>query len=152
MQSQALILETGISRAAHAPGASRGVPTPNEPGCASPHRDEGQMRRANEMRQPIETEFVQIENVVCNSSPWEARTALAPNDALGTQTLHARSVELVAQPGKTRELGSWVRGVLRYHPKQHRGFAGVIVLCSVKDPRLFLWLGFGTPERHTAIV
>jgi len=40
IQSQALILETGISRTAHAPGASRGVPTPNEPGCASPHRDE----------------------------------------------------------------------------------------------------------------
>jgi len=104
MQPQALILETGISRAAHAPGASRGVPTPNEPGCASPHRDEGHVRRLNEMRHPIETEFVQIENVVCNSSPWEARTTLAPN-ALGTQTLHARSVELVAQPGKNSRVG-----------------------------------------------
>ena len=78
------------------------------------------------MRRPIETEFVQIENVVCNSSPWEARTELAPN-TLGTQTLHARSVELVAQPGKIRELGSCVRGTLMDHLKKQRGFAAVIV-------------------------
>ena len=99
------------------------------------------------MRQPIETEFVQIENVVCNSSPWEARTALAPNDALGTQTLHARSVELVAQPGKTRELGSCVRGVLMAHLKKQRGFAGVIVLSSVKEPRLILVMSFWKSEK-----
>jgi hypothetical protein len=146
MQSQALILETGISRTAHAPGASRGVPTPNEPGCASPHRDEGQVRRLNEMRHPIETEFVQIENVVCNSSPWEARTALAPN-TLGTQTLHARSVELVAQPGKIRELRSCVRGTLMDHLKKQRKFAGVIVLCSVKEPRLILVMSFWKSEK-----
>jgi hypothetical protein len=147
MQSQAIILENGISQAAHAPGASRGVPTPNEPGCASPHRDKGQVRRASEMRHPVETEFVQIENVVCNSSPWEARAALVPNDALGTQTLHARSVELVAQPGKIRELGSCVRGALMDHLKKQRGFAGVIVLCSVKEPRLILVMSFWKSEK-----
>ena len=99
------------------------------------------------MRHPIETEFAQIENVVCNSSPWEARSALAPNDALGTQTLHARSVELVAQPGKTRELGSCVRGVLMNHLKKQGGFAGVIVLSSVKEPRLILVMSFWKSER-----
>ena len=99
------------------------------------------------MRHPIETEFAQIENVVCNSSPWEARSALAPNDALGTQTLHARSVELVAQPGKTRELGSCVRGALMDHLKKQRGFAGVIVLSSVKEPRLILVMSFWKSEK-----
>ena len=73
------------------------------------------------MRDLIETAFVQIENVGCNSNPWETRTALAPNSALGIQTLHARSVELVAQPGKIRELGSCVRGALmEYLKKQTR--------------------------------
>jgi hypothetical protein len=80
-------------------------------------RDESQFRRTNEMRDSIEAKGVQIENVACNSSPWEPRAALAPNDALGVQTLHARSVELVAQPGKIRELGSCVRGVLMDHLK-----------------------------------
>jgi hypothetical protein len=98
------------------------------------------------MRHSIDTEFVQIENVVCNSSPWKARTALAPN-ILGTQTLHARSVELVAQPGKTRELGSCVRGGLMDHLKKQRGFAGVIVLCSVKEPRLILVMSFWRSEK-----
>jgi hypothetical protein len=99
------------------------------------------------MRHPIETEFVQIENVVCNSSPWEARTALAPKDALASQTLHARSVELVAQPGKIRELGSCVRGTLMDHLKKQRGFAGVIVLWSVKEPRLILVMSFWKSEK-----
>jgi hypothetical protein len=99
------------------------------------------------MRHGIETEFVQIENVVCNSSPWEARTALAPNEALGTQTLHARSVELVAQPGKIRELGRCVRGALMDNLKKQRGFAGVIVLCSLKEPRLILVMSFWKSEK-----
>ncbi len=44
------------------------------------------------MRHPGETEFVQIENVVCNSSPWEARTALAPQHALGLKrSMHGQS-------------------------------------------------------------
>src|SRR5215469_13376610 len=110
------------------PPPSPGVPPPNEPGCPSPYRDESQFRRTNEMRDSIEAKGVQIENVACNSSPWEPRAALAPNDALGVQTLYARSVELVAQPGKIRELGSCVRGVLMDHLKKQRGFAGVIVL------------------------
>lgn len=99
------------------------------------------------MRHPIETESVQIENVVCKSSPWEARTALAPNDALGVQTLHARSVELLAQPGKIDELRSCVRGALMEHLKKQRGFAGVIVLCSVKEPRLILVMSFWKSEK-----
>lgn len=98
------------------------------------------------MRHSIDTEFVQIENVVCNSSPWEARTALAPN-ILVTQMLHARSVELVAQPGKIRELGSCVRSGLMDYLKQQRGFAGVIVLCSVKEPRLILVMSFWKSEK-----
>ena len=102
------------------------------------------------MRHPIETEFVQIENVVCKSSPWDARTALAANDALGTQTLHARSVELVAQHGKIRELGSCVRGALMDHLKKQRGFAGVIVLCSVKEPRLILVMSFWKSEKDAS--
>src|ERR1700756_840280 len=149
MQSQALILETGISRPAHAPGASRGVPTPNEPGCASPHRDEGQVRRLNEMRHPIETDFVQIENLGRNSSPWDARTTMAPN-TLGTQTLHARSVELVAQPGKIRELGSCVRGTLIAYLKKQRGFSGATALSSVKEPRLMLVMSFWKAEKDAA--
>jgi hypothetical protein len=99
------------------------------------------------MRHPIATEFVQIENVACNSSPREARTALASKDALANQTLHARSVELVAQPGKTRELGSCVRGALMDHLKKQRGFAGVIVLSSVKEPRLILVMSFWKSEK-----
>jgi Antibiotic biosynthesis monooxygenase len=98
------------------------------------------------MRHPIETEFVQIQNAVCNSIPWEARAALGPN-TLGTQALHARSVELVAQPGKTRELGSCVRGTLMDHLKKQRGFAGVIVLSSVKEPRLILVMSFWKSEK-----
>ena len=99
------------------------------------------------MRHSIEPERVQIENVVCNSSPWEAGAALARNDALGVQTLHARSVELVAQPGKISELGSCVRGALMDHLKKQRGFAGVIVLCSVKEPRLILVMSFWKSEK-----
>lgn len=102
------------------------------------------------MRDQIETAFVQIEHVGCNSSPWEARPALAPNSALGIQTLHARSVELVAQPGKIRELGNCVRGALTEHLKKQRGFAGVIVLSSVKEPRLILVMSFWKVEKDAA--
>jgi hypothetical protein len=102
------------------------------------------------MRNLIETAFVQIENVVCNSTSWEARTALAPDSALGIQTLHARSVELVAQPGKIRELGSCVRGTLMEHLKKQRGFSGVIVLSSVKEPRLILVMSFWKAEKDAA--
>ncbi len=102
------------------------------------------------MRDLVETAFVQIENVACNSNPWETRTALAPNSALGTQTLHARSVELVAQPGKICELGSCVRGALMEYLKKQRGFAGVIVLSSVKEPRLILVMSFWKAEKDAA--
>jgi hypothetical protein len=100
-----------------------------------------------QMRHPIETEFVNIENVVSNPNPWEARTALEPHGALGVQTLHARSVELVAQPGKIRELGSFVRGALVDHLKKQRGFAGTIVLSSLKEPRLILVMSFWKTEK-----
>jgi hypothetical protein len=99
------------------------------------------------MMSPIESAFVQIENVACNSTSWKARTALAPNSALGIQTLHARSVELVAQPGKIRELGNCVRGSLMEYLKKQRGFTGVIVLSSVKEPRLILVMSFWKAEK-----
>ena len=99
------------------------------------------------MRDSIEAKGVQIENVACNSSPWEPRAASAPNDALGVQTLHARSVELVAQPGKIHELGSCVRDALMDHLKKQRGFAGVIVLSSMKEPRLILVMSFWKSEK-----
>jgi hypothetical protein len=102
------------------------------------------------MRDLIETAFVQIENVVCNSTSWEARTASAPNSAFGIQTLHARSVELVAQPGKIRELGNCVRGALMEYLKRQKGFAGVIVLSSVKEPRLILVMSFWKAEKDAA--
>jgi hypothetical protein len=98
------------------------------------------------MRQPTETESVQVENVVCNSNPWGARTALAPNGNLGART-HVRSVELIARPGKIRELGSCVRGALMDHLKKHRGFAGAIVLSSLKEPRLILVMSFWKAEK-----
>jgi len=102
------------------------------------------------MRDLIETAFVQIENVVCYSTSWEARTASAPNSALGIQTLHARSVELVAQPSKIRELGNCVRGALMEYLKRQKGFAGVIVLSSVKEPRLILVMSFWKAEKDAA--
>jgi hypothetical protein len=102
------------------------------------------------MRHPIETAFVQIENVGCNSTPWEARAALSPKSALGIQTLHARSVELVAHPGKTRELGSYVRGALMEHLKKQRGFAGAIILSSVKEQRLIVVMSFWKAEKDAA--
>jgi hypothetical protein len=147
MQLQALIPHDGIDQAAHAPGASRVVPTPNESGCASPRRNKEEERSGSEMRQPTETEFVQVESVVCNSNPWEATTPLAPNRNLGARTLHVRSVELIAQPGKIRELGSCVRGVLMDHLKKQRGFGGVIVLSSLKEPRLILVMSFWKAEK-----
>jgi hypothetical protein len=128
----------------HAPSASRVVPTPNEPGCASSvarHK-----KGDSKMRQPTETEFVQIENVAGNSNPWEARTALAPNGIL-VRTLHVRSVELIAQPRKIDELGSCVRGALLDHLKKQRGFAGAIVLGSRKEPRLILVMTFWNAEK-----
>jgi hypothetical protein len=147
MQSQSLIPHDGITQAAHAPGASRVVLTPNEPGCASPRRTEKQTRSGNEMRQPTETEFVHIESVVCNSNPWEATTPLAPNRNLGARTLHVRSVELIAQPGRIRQLGSCVRGALMDHLTKQRGFGGVIVLSSLKEPRLILVMSFWKAEK-----
>lgn len=102
------------------------------------------------MKHPIETAFVQIENVGCNSTPWEATASLAPNSASGIQTLHARSVELVAQPGKIRELGNCVRGALMEYLKKQRGFAGVIVLSSVKEPRLVLVMSFWKAEKDAS--
>jgi hypothetical protein len=105
------------------------------------------MRGDSKMRQPTETEFVQIENVVGNSNPWEARTAaLAPNGILG-RTLHVRSVELIAQPRTIHELGIWVRGALLDHLKKQRGFAGAIVLGSRKEPRLILVMTFWNAEK-----
>jgi hypothetical protein len=147
MQPQSLILHDSIDQAAHAPGASRVVPTPNEPGCASPRRNKEQERSGSEMRQPTETEFVQVESVVCNSNPWEAATPLAPNRNLRARTLPVRSVELIAQPGKIRELRNCVRGALIDHLKKQRGFSGVIVLSSLKEPRLILVMSFWRAER-----
>ena len=98
------------------------------------------------MRQPAETESVQIESVVCNFNPWEA-TPLAPNGNLGVRTLHARSVELIAQPGKIRELAGCARGSLMDHLKKQRGFGGVIVLNSLKEPRLILVMSFWKAEK-----
>jgi hypothetical protein len=100
----------------------------------------------SKMRQPTETEFVQIENVAGNSNLWEARTGLAPNGIL-VRTLHVRSVELIAQPRKINELGSCVRGALLDHLKKQRGFAGAIVLGSRKEPRLILVMTFWNAEK-----
>jgi hypothetical protein len=99
------------------------------------------------MRYPIETEAARIEGIVCNSDPWEAGSALAPNGNLGFRSVNARSVEFIAQPGKIHELRSCVRGALMGHLKKQRGFAGAIVLSSVKEPRLILVMSFWKTEK-----
>ncbi|MGH9746470.1 MAG: hypothetical protein ACRD59_10240 [Candidatus Acidiferrales bacterium] len=99
------------------------------------------------MSHSIGTELVRIEDVICNSGPWEARTALAQNGNLGFRTLNARSVEFIAQPGKTRELRTCVRGSLMDYLKKQRGFSSAIVLTSHKEPRLVLVMTLWNAEK-----
>lgn len=99
------------------------------------------------MSRAIETEAARIEDIVCNSDPWEARTALAPNCNLGFRILNARSVEFIAQPGKIRDLRSCVQGELMEHLRKQRGFAGAIVLSSHKEPRLVLVMSLWKSEK-----
>jgi hypothetical protein len=103
--------------------------------------------RKERMSHSIETELVGIEDVVCNSDPWEATTKLAPTVDGRFQTLNARSVELIAQPGKIRELRNCIQGALMEHLKKQRGFSSAIVLVSHKEPRLVLVMSFWKAEK-----
>ncbi len=102
------------------------------------------------MSRAIDTEAARIEDVVCNSNLWEARTALTPNGNLGFRTLNARSVEFIAQPGKIGDLRSCAQGELMEHLKKQRGFAGAIVLSSHKEPRLILVMSLWRSEKDAS--
>jgi len=95
----------------------------------------------------MEIEAARLEAVVCNSEPWEARTGLAPNEALEFRTLNARCVEFIAQPGKIRELRDCVQGRLMEYLKKQRGFAGAVILSSLKEPRLILVMSLWKGEK-----
>jgi hypothetical protein len=85
--------------------------------------------------------------VVCNSNPWEATAKLTPTVDCRYQTLNARSVELIAQPGKIRELRNCIQGPVMDHLKKQRGFSTAIVLVSHKEPRLVLVMSFWKAEK-----
>jgi|SRR5580704_5655475 hypothetical protein len=99
------------------------------------------------MRHPMEIEAVRLDGVVCNPEPWEARTGLAPDERLQFLTLNARCVEFVAQPGKIQELRNCVQGRLMDYLKKQRGFAGAVILSSLKEPRLILVMSLWTGEK-----
>jgi hypothetical protein len=95
----------------------------------------------------MEIEAARLEGVVCNSDPWEARTGLAPNGALEFQMLNARCVEFVAQAGKIHKLRDCVQGRLMDYLKKQRGFAGAVILSSLKEPRLILVMSLWKGEK-----
>ncbi len=99
------------------------------------------------MSNTIQTEFVGIEDVVCNSDPWEATTKLTSTIDGRSQVLNARSVEFIAQPGKIRELRNCIQSALMDHLKKQRGFSTAIVLVSHKEPRLVLVMTFWKTEK-----
>lgn len=99
------------------------------------------------MRHPMEIEAARLEGVVCNSEPWEARTGLAPDGRLLSRTLNARCVEFVAQPGRIQELQNCVQGRLMDYLKKQRGFAGAVILSSLKEPRLILVMSLWKGEK-----
>lgn len=99
------------------------------------------------MRHPMAFEAARLEGVVCNSEPWEARTGLAPEERLPFQTLNARCVEFVAQAGRIQELRNCVQGRLMDYLKKQRGFAGAVILSSLKEPRLILVMSLWKGEK-----
>jgi hypothetical protein len=99
------------------------------------------------MNRTIETEHVAIDDVICNSDPWEARNALTPNGSKGFRTLNARSVEFIAQPGKIRELRKCIQGPLLDFLKKQHGFSSAIILNSHKEPRLVLVMSLWSSEK-----
>jgi hypothetical protein len=147
----------GIARISPAPGRIPDRPSPNELGCAflpqanchrcGENQEETRTGEQTRMRHAIETESVDIEGVISNSDPWEARTTLAPDSPLGFRTLNARCVEFIAQPGKIRELRKCIQGPLVDYLKKQRGFSSVIILNSHKEPRLILVMSLWNAEK-----
>lgn len=102
------------------------------------------------MRTPFETESARIQDVVCATSTWDARTTLTQSSGTAFHTLSARSVELIAQPGKVGELRTCVQSALMEHLKKQRGFAGAVVLNSLKEPRLILVMSLWKAEKYAS--
>lgn len=86
--------------------------------------------------------------VVLNSSAKRDGADFAATANLGV--LNARSVELIAQSRKIRELRNCKRGELMEHLKKQRGFAGAILLNSLKEPRLILAMSFWQAEKEAS--
>ena len=80
---------------------------------------------------------------------WDPAAA-TPRGQLARQSLSARSVELIAQPSRIHELRDCVQGPLMNYLRKLPGFAGVIVLNSVKEPRLILVMSLWNGEKHAS--
>ena len=96
------------------------------------------------MNHRIETEMVTIEEVIGNSDGW--RLNLRPNGSAGFQTLNARGVEFIANPGRIQDLRNCIRDKVTDYLRAAPGFSSAVVLTSHKEPRLVLVLTFWQTE------
>lgn len=147
MKIEDLGLTDGNARTPPAARRISGRPYPERTGVRLPAIPKKHAKRRERMSHSIETELVGIEDVVCNSDPWGVTTKLASTVDGRCQTLNARSVEFIAQPGKIRELRNCIQGSLMDHLKKQRGFSSAIVLVSHKEPRLVLVMSFWKAEK-----
>jgi len=63
-------------------------------------------------------------------------------------TLNVRAVELIAKPGKSRQLRACLRLDVMGYLQQRRGFLGCVLLTSHGEPRLNLILSFWSREEQ----
>jgi heme-degrading monooxygenase HmoA len=98
------------------------------------------------MSQHSDPEMMTIEEVTCNSEGW--RPTLESNGYSGFRTLNARAVELIAKPGKIRDLRNCIRERVVEYLKVQDGFSSAVVLTSHKEPRLILILTFWNTEKE----
>ena len=77
-----------------------------------------------------------------------AASVLHLERAIRFVTLNVRAVELIAKPGKSRQLRACLRLDVMGYLQQRRGFLGCVLLTSHGEPRLNLILSFWSREEQ----
>jgi len=99
---------------------------------------------------PIQCDWEVALAAVGNSRSFREHTALRSQRPVRFLTLNARAVELIAKPGKSRQLRVCIRQEVVEYLSQRDGFAGTFLLTSHKEPRLNLVLSFWRTEEEAS--
>lgn len=87
---------------------------------------------------------------ICESNSLRGRAPLQSQRPVKFVTLNARAVELIAKPGKSRQLRACIRQDVVEYLNQRTGFAGTFLLTSHKEPRLNMVLSFWRTEKEAS--